>query len=125
MLNVQVVAAALHEVGVALHPANVDPVAGAAVSVTAVPAARFTAQPVLEPLVQVIPFPVTMPVPVPAVTTVSGNVVTAPLNVAVTFCACVIVTGQVPVAFVHAPLQPAKVEPVAGVAVNVPGVPEA
>jgi len=109
----------------ALHPVNVDPVAAAAVSVTAVPEARFTAQPVLEPVVQVIPFPVTAPAPVPAVATVSGNVVTVPLNVAVTACARFMVTVHVPVVFVHAPLQPAKVEPVAGVAVNVTGVPEA
>jgi hypothetical protein len=87
MLNVQVVPATLHDVGVALHPANVDPVAGAAVSVIAVPEARFTVQPVIEPLVQLIPLPVTVPVPVPPVATVSGNVVTVPLNVAVTACA--------------------------------------
>jgi hypothetical protein len=44
------------------------------------------------------------------------------LNVAVTLLACVTVTVQVPVPL-HAPLQPVKVDPVAGVAVNVTFVP--
>ena len=40
------------------------------------------------------------------------------VNVAVTLCACVMETVQAPVP-AHAPLQPVKVEPVAGVAVRV------
>ena len=47
------------------------------------------------------------------------------LNVAVTLCAALSVTAHVPVAFVHAPLQPANVLPVAGVAVSVTTVPDA
>jgi hypothetical protein len=46
----------------------------------------------------------------------------APENVATTFRASVIATVQLPVP-VHAPLHPAKVEPVRGVAVNVTFVP--
>ena len=41
------------------------------------------------------------------------------LNVAVTLRAAVIATTQVPETLVHAPLQPAIVEPLAGAAVSV------
>ena len=61
----------------ALQLVNVDPVAGAAVRVTCVPAATFVVQPLLEPVVQLIPLPVTVPVPVPAVCTVNIDVTTA------------------------------------------------
>ena len=44
------------------------------------------------------------------------------VKLAVTDCAALIVTVQMPVP-VHAPLQPPKVEPAAGVAVRVTGVP--
>jgi hypothetical protein len=66
---------------------------------------------------------VTVPVPVPARATVSANVVAWLVNVAVTERACVIDTVQVPVVLVHAPVQPEKVEPDAGVAVNVTELP--
>ena len=45
------------------------------------------------------------------------------MNVAVTDRACVIDTVQVPVALVHAPVQPAKVEPDAAAAVSVTELP--
>jgi hypothetical protein len=47
----------------------------------------------------------------------------AMLNVAVTACAALIVTVQVPVAEHPPPLQPVKVEPAAGVAVRVTAAP--
>jgi hypothetical protein len=40
------------------------------------------------------------------------------VKVAVTLLAAVIATVQVPVALVHAPVQPVKTQPVAGVAVS-------
>src|SRR4051812_29422604 len=58
---------------------------------------------------QLIGPPVTVPLPVPARMTVSGNV--SSVNVAVTLLAMSIVTVHGPVP-VHAPLQPANVEPV-------------
>src|SRR5450755_2440839 len=91
-----------------LQPANVDPAATLAVSVTTVPLLKLA----LQVPGQLIPVGllVTVPVLVPASETVSGNVVTDVLNVAVTDFAALIVTLQAPVP-VHAPLQPAKVEP--------------
>src|SRR5687767_13725358 len=61
---------------------------------------------------------VTVPVPVPARVTVSPNVAVELLNVAVTDRACVIETVQAPVP-VHAPAQPAKLEPLAAAGVSV------
>jgi hypothetical protein len=47
------------------------------------------------------------------------------LNVAVTDCAALIVTAHVAAVPLHPPpLQPANVEPLLGVSVNVTGVPE-
>jgi hypothetical protein len=91
-----------------LQPANVEPAVALAVSVATVPLLKLA----LQVPGQLIPVGllVTVPVPVPASETVSGNVVTDVLNVAVTDFAALIVTLQVPVP-VHAPLQPAKVEP--------------
>ena len=66
---------------------------------------------------------VTVPEPDPASLTINANVCVLVLNVAVTFCTWLIVTVHVPVAFVQAPLQPAKFDPLAGVAVNVTEVP--
>src|SRR6187549_170637 len=64
---------------------------------------------------------VTVPVPVPAFVTVSAKVDEL-LNVAVTARAAVMDVVQVPVP-VHAPLQPANVEPLAATAVNVTDAP--
>ena len=62
-----------------LQPANTEPEAGAAVSVTLVPLEKLAEQPVALPLVQSIPagLLVTVPVPLPAVVTVSANPVCA------------------------------------------------
>ena len=65
---------------------------------------------------------VTVPAPVPAFVTVAAKLLTEPLNVAVTLRAAVIDVTQAPVP-VHAPLQPANVEPLAAAAVSVTDVP--
>lgn len=65
---------------------------------------------------------VTVPVPVPARATVSVKLDVVVLKVADTLRAAVIDTVQVPVALVHAPLQPANVEPLAAAAVSVTDV---
>jgi len=67
---------------------------------------------------------VTVPAPAPAFVTLSAKVAVEVLNVAVTLRAAVIDVVQVPVP-VHAPLQPANVEPLAATAVRVTEVPEA
>jgi hypothetical protein len=101
-----------------LHPANIEPDVGAALSVTDVPLAKFA----LHVLPQLMPAgaDVTVPAPVPARVTASGNEA-EPLNVAVTERAAVMDTVQLPVPE-HAPLQPANVEPLAGAAVRVTDV---
>ena len=63
---------------------------------------------------------VTVPLPVPALLIVSAKVWA--VKVAVTERAALMVTEQVVAVPVHAPLQPLKVEPAAGVAVNVTAV---
>jgi len=127
MLNVAVTARAAVidtvQVPVPVHApvqaANVEPVVAAAVNVTLVPVAKLATQvvPQLTPAGD----EVTVPVPVPALVTLNAKVA-ALLNVAVTARAALIVTVQVDVP-VHAPLQPAKLEPLAGPAVNVTDVP--
>jgi hypothetical protein len=102
-----------------VKPVNTEPAAGAAVSVTCVPA--FTVP--LQVAPQLIPptLLVTVPVPVPAGVTVRANVGT---NVAVTVVLAFSVTAQVPVPEHPPPLHPVNAEPAAGVAVNVTTVPE-
>ena len=101
-----------------LQPVKVEPAAGVAVSVTAVPPAN-------EPE-HVVPHEipagalVMVPLPAPVLLTVSAKLWSA--KVAVTVCAALIVTVQVPVP-VQPPLQPVKVEPAAGAAVRVTTVP--
>ena len=97
-----------------LQPVNVEPVAGVAVSVTAVPLANAAEQ--VAPHEMPVGELETVPLPVPAFVTARVNGCSA--NVAVTEVAAVIVVVHVPVP-VQAPLQPVKVEPAAGVAVNV------
>jgi len=97
-----------------LQPANTEPVAGVAVSVTTVPVSNGTLH--VAPQLRPSGLDVTLPVPFPAFATVSANCTT--FQVAVTPLAWLIVTWQLPVP-VQAPLQPAKVDPVAGVAVSV------
>ena len=103
------------------QPVKVAPRPGLAVNVTDVPEAYDSVQSVP----QLIPAGVLRTEPGPTVVTVSVN---GPppdtLNVAVTDRAWVIDTTHDPVP-VHAPDQPAKVEPAAGAAVNVTEVPEA
>ena len=65
---------------------------------------------------------VTAPLPVPALPTVSAKVWAVAVKVAVTARAALMVTEQEAEGPVHAPLQPLKVEPAAGVAVNVTAV---
>jgi hypothetical protein len=96
------------------QPTKNCPVAGIAVNVMVVPAAKVS----LQSVPQVMPVPATMPLPVVE----TFNVYMFVVNVAVTDLAASIVTMHEPVP-VHAPLQPVKVEPVAGVAVSVTDVP--
>src|SRR5205809_6063380 len=102
-----------------LQPVKVEPAAGAAVSVTAVPLVKLAEQ--VAP--QVIPAGalVTVPLPVPAVLTVRVKVCS--VKVAVTVVARESGTTHVPVPEHPPPLQPVKVEPAAGVAVSVTAVP--
>src|SRR2546425_5126085 len=122
MVAVTVVAAlrVTVQVPVPLHPpplerVRVEPAAGAAVSVTAVPLEKLAEQ--VAP--QVIPAGalVTVPLPVPAGVTVRANV--CRVKVAVTVVAAESVSTQAPVPEHPPPLQPLKVEPAAGVAVSV------
>jgi len=104
-----------------LQPANVEPLAAAAVSVTDVPLAMFA----LQVLPQLMPpvFEVTVPEPLPALVTVSANVAVLLLNVALTERAALIVTVQVVAVPLHEPPQPPNVEPLAAAAVSVTEVP--
>src|SRR5206468_2488571 len=104
-----------------LQPVKVEPAAGAAVRVTAVPVAYVAAQ--VAPHEIPAGLLVTVPVPAPVLLTVSVKDCTA--KVAVTVVAALSVTVQVPVPVQPPPLQPVKVEPAAGAAVRVTGVPVA
>jgi len=101
-----------------LQPVKLEPAAGAAVSVTAVPLVKLAAQ--VAPQVMPAGLLVTVPAPAPALETVSTR---AGVKVAVTVVAAEIVTVQVPAPVQPAPLQPPKVEPAAGAAVSVTAVP--
>lgn len=103
------------------QPANVDPEAGVAVKVTAVPLLRI----VVQVLPQLIPAAllVTVPVPVPVRVTVSVYVVIK-LNVAVQVMLPVIVKLTLGLAVLQpVPDQPAKTEPVVGPAIRLTRVP--
>src|SRR5438034_1620572 len=101
-----------------LQPLKVEPAAGAAVSVTAVPLAKLAAQ--VAPQVMPAGLLVTVPAPVPALETVSVKV--CRVKVAVTMVAALRVTVQAPGPEQPPPLQPLKVEPAAGAAASVTAV---
>ncbi len=105
-----------------LQPAKVEPAAGVAVRVTTLPEAYGSAQSV--PQFTPAGLLVTVPLPLPVFVTVNmAEVVVVVVKVAVQVFAAVIVTEpSVQSAF---PLQPAKVDPVAGVGVKVTTLPEA
>src|SRR5438034_394155 len=102
-----------------LQPVKVEPTAGAAVKVTAVPLANAAAQ--VVPQAMPAGALVMVPLPTPALLRVS--VKDGRAKVAVTVCAAFTVTVQVAVPEQPPPLQPEKVEPAAGAAVKVTGVP--
>src|SRR5207245_8139332 len=104
-----------------LQPVKVEPAAGGAVKVTAVPLEYVAAQ--VAPHEMPAGLLVTVPIPAPVLLTVSVKVCTA--KVAVTVVAALSVTVQVPVPVQPPPLQPVKVEPAAGAAVRGTGVPRA
>jgi hypothetical protein len=103
-----------------LQPAKMEPAAGAAVRVTLVPLLKVAEHRV--PQLMLAGELVTVPLPVPALVTERAKVEVETLNVAVTALAAFMVTEQ-PAEPEQAPLQPAKVEPRAGVAVRVTTVP--
>src|SRR5438046_3151323 len=102
-----------------LQPVKIEPLAGVAVSVTNVPLSNEAEQ--VAP--QSIPggSEVTVPLPVPALLLVRLTVWR--LKVAVTVVAAFRVTEHVAVPEQPPPLQPVKIEPLAGVAVRVTTVP--
>src|SRR5207245_193254 len=102
-----------------LQPVKVEPAAGVALRVTTVPLAKLAVH--VAP--QVIPAGalVTVPLPVPAGVTVRARGLS--VKVAVVVAAAASATTHVPVPEQPPPLQPVKVEPAAGVAVNVTAVP--
>ncbi len=102
-----------------LQPLKIEPAAGVAVSVTAVPLVKLTEQ--VAPQVMPDGLLVTVPVPVPALERVSAKV--GRVKVAVTVVAAETVTTHDPVPEHPLPLQPVKVEPAAGAAVSVTAVP--
>lgn len=103
------------------HPPKVDPAFAVAVSVTAVPLAKPAVQ--VEPQVMPAGELLTEPLPLPESATVSCGPLDADvLNVAVTDAAEETMMLQLPVPL-HAPDQPAKVDPLLAVAVSVTDVP--
>jgi hypothetical protein len=102
-----------------LQPPKLAPLAGVAVNVTTVPLTYAVEQ--VAP--QKIPAGLETTVPCPDPAVVTDRVwVGRGWKVAKTACAAVIVTRHVPVR-VHAPLQPANVDPLAGAAVSATSVP--
>jgi hypothetical protein len=111
------------QVPVPLHPAplqpvNVEPLNAVAVKVTDVPLANEALQ--VAPQVMPDGLLVTVPLPFPADVTVKVYIC---VKLALTACAALIVTTQVPVPLHPAPLQPVNVEPLNAVAVKVTDVP--
>ena len=104
-----------------LQPVKVDPAAGVAVKLTALPLANEAEQ--VAPHEMPAGVLEMVPAPAPALLTVSEKL--GRVKVAVTAWAALMVTVQEPVPVQPPPLQPVKVEPVAGVAVKVTAVPVA
>jgi hypothetical protein len=102
-----------------VQPVKVEPVAGAADSVTTVPVVKEVEH--VAPQEMPAGVLVTVPLPLPVLVTVSAKAVC--MKVAVTVWAPFIVTAHVPTPVQPPPLQPANVEPAAGVAVKVTAVP--
>lgn len=102
-----------------LQPVNAEPAAGVAAKLIAVPAANAEEQ--VEPQLTPAGALVIVPVPVPDLLTASVNCGT---NVACTATSEFTGTVQEPVPEQAAPVQPAKEEPAAAVAVRVTLVPE-
>jgi|SRR5689334_1675093 len=103
-----------------LQPAKIDPADAVAVSVTELPVGNEA----LQVFPQLMPAGLLVTVPVPPPTLVTVRVEGTALNVAVTDLLALIATTQVPVPLHPLPLQPAKVDPDAGAAVNVTVVPD-
>ena len=101
-----------------LQPVKVEPAAGAAVKVTAVPLANVAEH--VAPQEMPAGLLVTVSDPVPDLLTVSVNVCA---KLAVMVVAALSVMVQVPVPEQPPPLQPVKMEPEAAVAVKVTAVP--
>jgi hypothetical protein len=106
------------------QPVNVAPVSGVATSVTTAFRAWFAVHTV-EVLPQRIPPPVTVPFPntLTESATVAPPAAAPPVKVAFTLLETVIDTVHVVAVPPQAPVQPAKVAPVAGVAISVTVVP--
>ena len=103
-----------------LQPAKIDPADAVAVSVTELPVGNEA----LQVFPQLMPAGLLVTVPVPPPTLVTVRVEGTALNVAVTDLLALITTVHVPVPLHPLPLQPAKVDPDAGAAVNVTVVPD-
>jgi len=103
-----------------LQPANVEPESGVAAKLTTVPLAKLAEHVVPQEIPEGVL--VTAPVPAPLLVTVRVKGPGFAVKFALTDFAASIVTLQAPVP-VHAPLQPANVEPESGVAVRFTTVP--
>jgi hypothetical protein len=103
-----------------LQPMKAVPKVGRAVRVTVVPLGKLATQPV--PQLMPAGVLVMVPTPLPAIVMPSTWVVVGAAKLAVTAVGAARVTTQVPVP-VQPPLQPAKTEPAAGVAVSVTVLP--
>jgi len=103
-----------------LHPTKIDPADAVAVSVTELPVGNEA----LQVFPQLMPAGLLVTVPAPPPVLVTVRVEGTALNVAVTDLLALITTVHVPVPLHPLPLQPPKVDPDAGAAVNVTVVPD-
>ena len=112
IVTVQVAVVPVHA---PLQPVKLEPALAATVKVTF----EFWLKFALQVVPQSIPAGALVIVPVPVPDLVTVNCTGMALKVAVTVFAAFMVTVQVVVVPVHAPVQPSKAEPAAGAAVNV------